>query len=235
MVAKEGAHAIALAGTHTHAHTACHRNHNTRTPVSLLLFFRAGDVSTEEFATDAVDKTLNAFGRIDILVNNAGCQALCDRIADISAKQLVNTFAVNVFSACASLRCVHAAECDMQTCGCMRLSVCACVRNCVDASLFQQTVYLSKAVLPHMKHGGAIINTTSVAAYKGRADMIDCACPQHTTQMRCVLRESNGCSADPHACVCAWRARRHGQQGRTVRTPLTHPHTQTHTARNAPQ
>ena len=38
-------------------------------------------------------------------------------------------------------------------------------------------VYLSKAVLPHMKHGGAIINTTSVAAYKGRADMIDCARP----------------------------------------------------------
>ena len=105
MVAAEGSHAIAL----------------------------AGDVSSEAFALDAVEKTINAFGRIDILVNNAGCQRLCDSIRDINAKQLAHTFAVNTFSA----------------------------------------FYLSKAVLPHMHRGGAIINTTSVAAYKGRCDMLD--------------------------------------------------------------
>lgn len=32
---------------------------------------------------------------------------------------------------------------------------------------------LSKAAIPHMKRGGAIINTTSVTAYKGSAAMLD--------------------------------------------------------------
>lgn len=33
--------------------------------------------------------------------------------------------------------------------------------------------YMTKAVLPHMKNGGAIINTSSVTAYAGREDLID--------------------------------------------------------------
>ncbi len=37
------------------------------------------------------------------------------------------------------------------------------------------SVFLSKAVLPHMQQGGAIINSTSVVAYKGRPDMLDYA------------------------------------------------------------
>ncbi len=32
--------------------------------------------------------------------------------------------------------------------------------------------------MPHMQRGGAIINTSSVAAYQGRPDMIDCASAQ---------------------------------------------------------
>ena len=101
MVAAEGAHCIAL----------------------------AGDAALPEFAEDAVQKTLNAFGRIDILVNNAGVQYLHDSIKNITHKQLVDTFAVNVYSA----------------------------------------FFLSQACLPHMRRGGAIINTSSVAAYKARA------------------------------------------------------------------
>ena len=35
--------------------------------------------------------------------------------------------------------------------------------------------FMTQAVLPHMRRGGAIINTSSVAAYKGRYDMLDYA------------------------------------------------------------
>ena len=107
MVAAEGSHAIAL----------------------------AGDAALPDFAEDAVQKTMNAFGRIDILVNNAGVQYLHDSIRNITAKQLSDTFAVNVYSA----------------------------------------FFMTQAVLRHMSRGGAIINTSSVAAYKGRSDMLDYA------------------------------------------------------------
>ena len=60
MVAAEGSHAIAL----------------------------AGDAALPEFAEDAVQKTMNAFGRIDILVNNAGVQYLHDSIKNITHKQV---------------------------------------------------------------------------------------------------------------------------------------------------
>ncbi|MFQ3543860.1 SDR family oxidoreductase [Halobacillus rhizosphaerae] len=33
--------------------------------------------------------------------------------------------------------------------------------------------YMTKALLPHMKHGAAIINTTSITAYAGSKDLID--------------------------------------------------------------
>jgi NAD(P)-dependent dehydrogenase (short-subunit alcohol dehydrogenase family) len=91
-------------------------------------------------------------------------------------------------------------------------------------------VYLCKAVLPHMAKGGSIINTSSVAAYKGRCDMIDCARPA-AHPMQCHALRERRCSADRHArvrvraFVCV---RRHGEQGRTVRapahpTPFVHP------------
>ncbi len=164
MVAEEGAHAIAL----------------------------AGDVSSEEFAYDAVEKVLGAFGKIDILVNNAGTQRLVDSIRDISAKQLAATFAVNVFSACAS-----------------RFTLALPCATTHETLTTARAVYLSKAVLPHMQRGGAIINTSSVAAYQGRPDMIDCASAQalfSRTQLALTSR-----------IVCALR--RHRQQGRTVRAP----------------
>lgn len=44
-------------------------------------------------------------------------------------------------------------------------------------STFQSNIVayigLTKAALPHMKHGDCIINTTSVTAYKGSAGMLD--------------------------------------------------------------
>jgi len=71
MVAAEGAHCIAL----------------------------AGDAALLDFAEDAVQKTLNAFGRIDILVNNAGVQVWLRR-SQRAVRLLVFDIAVTVRSTC---------------------------------------------------------------------------------------------------------------------------------------
>jgi NAD(P)-dependent dehydrogenase (short-subunit alcohol dehydrogenase family) len=60
----------------------------------------AGDASQPDFAPDAVAKTLRAFGRLDVLVNHLGIQTLRNSLRDISAFQLHETFATNVFSMC---------------------------------------------------------------------------------------------------------------------------------------
>ena len=57
-----------------------------------------GDVSREEFCKDAVQKTVDEFGRIDVLVNNAAQQIPAENIEEIETKNLVHTFEVNIFS-----------------------------------------------------------------------------------------------------------------------------------------
>jgi NAD(P)-dependent dehydrogenase (short-subunit alcohol dehydrogenase family) len=95
----------------------------------------AGDVGDETFCRDAVERTVEAFGRLDILVNNAGEQHPRDRLEDISTAQLERTFRTNIFG------------------------------------MFQMT----KAALAHLPEGAAIVNTTSVTAYRGSAHLIDYA------------------------------------------------------------
>jgi NAD(P)-dependent dehydrogenase (short-subunit alcohol dehydrogenase family) len=57
-----------------------------------------GDVGDEAFCRQAVQETVNHFGRLDILVNNAAEQHPQDSIDKISGEQLERTFRTNIFS-----------------------------------------------------------------------------------------------------------------------------------------
>lgn len=93
----------------------------------------SGDVGSEAFCRDAVERAVEAFGAMDILVNNAGEQHPVKDFSDITAEQLERTFRTNLFG----------------------------------------YFYLARAALPYLKPGSAIINTTSVTAYKGNPHLID--------------------------------------------------------------
>lgn len=58
----------------------------------------SGDISKEKQSDKIVDTAIAKFGRIDIVVNNAAVQYPQDSIAEISSKQLEETFKTNVFS-----------------------------------------------------------------------------------------------------------------------------------------
>jgi NAD(P)-dependent dehydrogenase (short-subunit alcohol dehydrogenase family) len=57
-----------------------------------------GDLSKEINCRRAVAKAIKAFKRIDILVNNAAIHFECEKVEDITSKQLLQTFSTNIFS-----------------------------------------------------------------------------------------------------------------------------------------
>ncbi len=57
-----------------------------------------GDVSKEEFCKKAIDKTVQAYGKLDILVNNAAQQVEAKSLEELETKNLIHTFEVNIFS-----------------------------------------------------------------------------------------------------------------------------------------
>jgi NAD(P)-dependent dehydrogenase (short-subunit alcohol dehydrogenase family) len=91
-----------------------------------------GDVSEEKHCRDIVKKTLKTFDRIDILVNNAAVQFEAKTLQDVKTKDLLKTFATNIFS----------------------------------------MFWITQDVSAQMKKGSCIINTTSVTAYRGSAELI---------------------------------------------------------------
>jgi NAD(P)-dependent dehydrogenase (short-subunit alcohol dehydrogenase family) len=56
-----------------------------------------GDVSQESFCRNAVEQTVQQFGKLDVLVNNAAQQYVQQSIEDISEDQLKKTFGTNIF------------------------------------------------------------------------------------------------------------------------------------------
>jgi NAD(P)-dependent dehydrogenase (short-subunit alcohol dehydrogenase family) len=57
-----------------------------------------GDIGDEKFCQEAVQKTVQEFGKLDILINNAAEQHPQQSIEDISAEQLERTFRTNIFA-----------------------------------------------------------------------------------------------------------------------------------------
>ncbi|MFZ1688012.1 MAG: glucose 1-dehydrogenase, partial [Flavobacteriales bacterium] len=92
-----------------------------------------GDLTKRGACDRAVAATITRFGGIHVLVNNAATHTPQEAVTDISERQLMRTFAVNVFA------CFH----------------------------------MVQAALPNMHRGACIINTTSVTAYRGSAQLID--------------------------------------------------------------
>jgi NAD(P)-dependent dehydrogenase (short-subunit alcohol dehydrogenase family) len=58
----------------------------------------AGDVGSEQFCREAIDKTVKEFGRLDVLVNNAAEQHEVEAPTELTEKQIERTFRTNVFS-----------------------------------------------------------------------------------------------------------------------------------------
>ena len=57
-----------------------------------------GDISKEAFCKEAIQKTVDKFGKIDILVNNAAQQIVAETLQELETENLVHTFEVNIFS-----------------------------------------------------------------------------------------------------------------------------------------
>jgi NAD(P)-dependent dehydrogenase (short-subunit alcohol dehydrogenase family) len=60
----------------------------------------AGDIGSEKFCQEAVQKTIDEFGRLDILINNAAVQYAEDTqtLEDIDSARLGRVFSTNIFS-----------------------------------------------------------------------------------------------------------------------------------------
>jgi NAD(P)-dependent dehydrogenase (short-subunit alcohol dehydrogenase family) len=56
-----------------------------------------GDVTDPEFCKDAVEQTIEEFGRLDILVNNAAFQQHVSTIEELSEEQFDHTFKTNIY------------------------------------------------------------------------------------------------------------------------------------------
>ncbi|WP_280145727.1 SDR family oxidoreductase [Bacillus amyloliquefaciens] len=93
--AKEGAN-VAIVYFDEHGDAEDTKKRVEEEGVKCLLI--SGDVGEEDFCNEAVEKTVEEFGRLDILVNNAAEQHPKESIKDITSEQLHRTFKTNFYS-----------------------------------------------------------------------------------------------------------------------------------------
>ncbi|HEY1065954.1 MAG TPA: SDR family oxidoreductase [Pirellulales bacterium] len=94
-----------------------------------------GDVKQSAFCKQAVEATVNAFGKLDVLVNNAAYQDVRKTLAEISDDDLDLTFRTNIYG----------------------------------------YFYMTRAALPYLNEGAAIVNTGSIAGMQGNPELMDYA------------------------------------------------------------
>ncbi|MET7030455.1 SDR family oxidoreductase [Sediminicola luteus] len=92
-----------------------------------------GDVKDAKFCKEAVQQTVDKYGKLNIVVNNAAVQFSVENLEDISINNLHTTFETNIYS----------------------------------------YFYITQAAMEYLNKGDAIINTTSVTAYRGSEHLID--------------------------------------------------------------
>lgn len=96
LFAKEGADvAISYLSEHEDARNTKEEIESKFGQSCLLL---PGDISREAHCKKLVSHTIKKFGKIDILVNNAATHVEQEKLEDISTKQLLHIFSVNLFS-----------------------------------------------------------------------------------------------------------------------------------------
>ncbi len=93
----------------------------------------AGDVKDAAFCRQAVERTVQEFGKLDVLVNNAGFQEHAYDLEEITEERFDETFRTNIYG----------------------------------------YFHMTKAALPHLKHGASIINTGSVTGLEGSPRLLD--------------------------------------------------------------
>lgn len=57
-----------------------------------------GDLTNARFCRDAVEQTVEEFGRLDVLVNNAAMQESAEKLEDVTEEQWDNTFKTNIYA-----------------------------------------------------------------------------------------------------------------------------------------
>ncbi len=92
-----------------------------------------GDLTDPNFCKQAVERTVDEFGKLDILVNNAAFQQHQKSIDDVTEEQWDRTFKTNIYG----------------------------------------YFHMTKAALPHMEEGSAIVNTGSITGLEGSKELLD--------------------------------------------------------------
>jgi NAD(P)-dependent dehydrogenase (short-subunit alcohol dehydrogenase family) len=93
--AREGAH---VAISYLDEHEDANKTKELVEAEGVQCMLLAGDIGSETFCKDLINKVISQFGKLDVLVNNAAEQHPQDGLENISSEQLESTFRTNVFS-----------------------------------------------------------------------------------------------------------------------------------------
>jgi NAD(P)-dependent dehydrogenase (short-subunit alcohol dehydrogenase family) len=112
----------------------------------------ARDIGYQENCQEILDAHLKTFGKLDILVNNAAEQHKVTRVEDLDCDTVERTFRTN-------------GECNILVVRHKDLHI--------HLFLVFGLIFMTKLACSHLVAGGVIINTASIAAYRGMDVLVD--------------------------------------------------------------